>query len=42
MVEHGYDQGPACRLLFEQAGLQQVHTLPDLAGLDRVTLGCQP
>ncbi|MGL6047550.1 MAG: peptide chain release factor N(5)-glutamine methyltransferase [Vogesella sp.] len=42
MVEHGYDQGPACRQLFEQAGLQQVHTLPDLAGLDRVTLGCQP
>lgn len=42
MVEHGYDQGPACRQLFEQAGLQQVATLPDLAGLDRVTQGCKP
>lgn len=41
MVEHGYDQGPACRALFEAAGLQQVETLPDLAGLDRLTLGCR-
>lgn len=37
--EHGYDQGPACRGLFATAGLHAVATLPDLAGLDRVTIG---
>ncbi|RQW24230.1 peptide chain release factor N(5)-glutamine methyltransferase [Rhodobacteraceae bacterium CH30] len=42
MVEHGYDQGEACRKLFSEAGLLAVETLPDLAGLDRVTLGCAP
>jgi release factor glutamine methyltransferase len=41
LVEHGYDQGAACRALFAAAGLQQVATLPDLAGNDRVTLGCR-
>lgn len=39
MVEHGYDQGEACRALFCLAGLAQVATLPDLAGLDRITIG---
>lgn len=39
MVEHGYDQGDAVRALFSAAGLAEVETLPDLAGLDRVTLG---
>lgn len=39
MVEHGYDQGDAVRELFQAAGLVEVETLPDLAGLDRVTLG---
>lgn len=38
MVEHGYDQGPAVRGLFAAAGLQQVETIVDLAGLDRITL----
>lgn len=38
-VEHGYDQGKACRALFAGAGWQSVSTLPDLAGLDRVTVG---
>ncbi|WP_174873921.1 peptide chain release factor N(5)-glutamine methyltransferase [Vogesella oryzae] len=42
LVEHGYDQGAACRELFAAAGLQQVATLPDLAGNDRVTLGNKP
>jgi len=42
MLEHGYDQGPAVRDLLRQAGLQQVETLADLAGLDRVTLGQMP
>lgn len=42
MVEHGYDQGePVCALL-TAAGLVQVETLPDLAGLDRITLGQWP
>ena len=41
MVEHGYDQGDAVRALFRAAGLAEVETLPDLAGLDRVTLGCK-
>jgi release factor glutamine methyltransferase len=39
MVEHGYDQGDAVRALFEEAGLGKVETLPDLAGLDRITVG---
>jgi len=39
MLEHGYDQGAAVRQLLLAAGLQEVATLPDLAGLDRVTLG---
>jgi release factor glutamine methyltransferase len=39
MVEHGYDQGAAVRALFEEVGLAQVETLPDLAGLDRITIG---
>lgn len=39
MVEHGYDQGEAVRRLFDQNGFSAVQTLPDLAGLDRVTIG---
>jgi release factor glutamine methyltransferase len=39
MVEHGFDQGRAARDLLTAAGLTAVETLPDLAGLDRVTLG---
>jgi release factor glutamine methyltransferase len=39
LVEHGATQGPAVRALFGRAGLAQVATAPDLAGLDRVTLG---
>lgn len=40
MVEHGYQQGPAVRELFEQAGFAQVETRNDLNGLERITLGC--
>jgi release factor glutamine methyltransferase len=40
MVEHGYQQGPAVRELFEQAGFTQVETRNDLNGLERITLGC--
>ncbi len=39
MLEHGFDQGSAVRTLLLHQGLQAVETLPDLAGLDRVTLG---
>lgn len=38
-VEHGYDQsGPVCTLL-RQAGFHKVHSLPDLAGILRVSGG---
>jgi len=40
MGEHGYNQGPAVRELFEQAGFTQVETRRDLNDLERITLGC--
>jgi release factor glutamine methyltransferase len=42
LLEHGYDQGPACRELLAAAGLREVQTWPDLAGLDRVSGGVMP
>ncbi|WP_274571002.1 peptide chain release factor N(5)-glutamine methyltransferase [Neisseria leonii] len=39
LVEHGYNQGEACRRIFAGNGWQEIATLPDLAGLDRITLG---
>ncbi|MBA4707136.1 peptide chain release factor N(5)-glutamine methyltransferase [Aquitalea aquatica] len=39
MLEHGFDQGDVVRQLLRSAGLQNVATLPDLAGLDRVSIG---
>tara|TARA_B110000967_G_C18788635_1_gene512135 strand:+ start:366 stop:1211 length:846 start_codon:yes stop_codon:yes gene_type:complete len=39
MVEHGYQQGPAVRELFEQAGFALVETRVDLNNLERITLG---
>jgi len=42
MVEHGFDQGDAVRALFNAAGLVEVATLPDLAGLDRLSIGRHP
>ncbi len=42
VLEHGYDQADACQALFDAAGLQQIMTLPDLAGLARVTVGQWP
>lgn len=42
LVEHGLDQGPAVRALFEAAGLVDVETARDLEDRDRVTLGRQP
>jgi release factor glutamine methyltransferase len=39
LLEHGFDQGKAVRDMLAQHGFSQIHTLPDLAGLDRITLG---
>ncbi len=39
-VEHGAEQGRAVRALFQEAGFEKVETRRDLAGRDRVTLGC--
>jgi release factor glutamine methyltransferase len=39
IVEHGAMQGAAVRALFERAGLTDVDTARDLAGLERATLG---
>lgn len=39
LFEHGYNQGEAVREIFRQHGFVQVATLPDLAGLDRVSMG---
>lgn len=39
LLEHGYDQGEAVRQILRAHGFTAIETLPDLAGLDRVTLG---
>jgi release factor glutamine methyltransferase len=39
IIEHGRDQGGAVRARFARAGLEAVATLPDLHGLDRVSVG---
>lgn len=39
LLEHGHDQGAACRDLFAQAGFGEIATHRDLSGLERVTLG---
>lgn len=42
MVEHGYNQAADIQLLFAKHGWQDIQTLPDLAGLDRITVGKRP
>jgi release factor glutamine methyltransferase len=42
LLEHGRDQGPAVRDRLLRAGFEGVATLPDLQGLDRVSLGRRP
>ena len=37
IFEHGYDQGEASRNLLCEAGFKDAFTLPDLAGIDRVS-----
>ena len=39
LLEHGYDQGAACRQVLNDAGFSAVETLQDYAGLDRISLG---
>ena len=39
IVEHGYDQGPSVREIFEKHGFNNVTTLIDYGGNDRVTFG---
>lgn len=38
-LEHGYDQAAAVRELLRAAGLVEVHSLRDLAGIERVSAG---
>ncbi|NND44462.1 MAG: peptide chain release factor N(5)-glutamine methyltransferase [Xanthomonadales bacterium] len=42
MLEHGHDQGDAVRQLFAGGAWSAVETRPDLAGLERVTMGQRP
>jgi len=42
LLEHGYDQADAVVELLRQQGFEQISTLRDLAGLDRVSGGCWP
>lgn len=42
LIEHGFDQGPAVRQLFQQAGYRAVSTQQDLARRDRLTRGQRP
>jgi release factor glutamine methyltransferase len=42
LIEHGYDQALRCRELLSQAGLAQVQSWCDLAGIERVSGGCAP
>ncbi|MEO6147413.1 MAG: peptide chain release factor N(5)-glutamine methyltransferase [Sulfuriferula sp.] len=39
LLEHGYDQGEYARTALQQAGFHEYTTYPDLAGIDRVTMG---
>jgi release factor glutamine methyltransferase len=39
LLEHGYDQADACRKLLEAAGLRDLLSLADLAGIPRVAGG---
>lgn len=42
LFEHGFDQGAVCHEQLSQAGFRHIKTLPDWAGLARVTLGQRP
>lgn len=40
LIEHGWQQAAAVQAIFRAAGYQQVETVQDYGGNDRVTLGC--
>ena len=40
MLEHGYNQADKVAVLLKQAGFSEVSHAKDLAGINRVTLGC--
>ena len=40
MLEHGYNQADKVAALLKQAGFSQISHTKDLAGINRVTLGC--
>ena len=42
LFEHGYDQGEATRLCLAAAGFEQVQTLRDLSGQERISGGVLP
>lgn len=42
LIEHGWDQGGACRNLFLAHGFSAVETLRDFSGHERITSGRQP
>lgn len=42
LLEHGYQQKNAVTTLFQQSGYENVQTVQDIAGNDRVTLGYKP
>jgi release factor glutamine methyltransferase len=39
LLEHGYDQGPACLALLREAGYEEAEDYPDLSGHPRVCAG---
>ena len=39
LLEHGYDQGPACLALLREAGYEDANDYPDLAGQPRICAG---
>lgn len=39
LLEHGFEQGHACRKILAEQGLQEVSSHRDLAGIERVTSG---
>jgi len=42
LLEHGYDQACAVTALLQHHGFDAIRTLQDLAGHDRVSVGCWP
>jgi len=41
-LEHGFDQGPAVRAIFDRHGFEDIRIYPDLGGRERATTGRLP